>query len=83
VIREPVTLDLAAGIRPADAPALFAHAAAFHSRLADELAAWPQRFAGVERRAFAVERRRLLHTLLDRALDAVELVGAVERGSWP
>jgi hypothetical protein len=83
MIREPVVLDLTAGVRPEDAPALFAHAAGFYACLPADLDAWPERFNPTERRGFAAERRRLLHVLLDHALDVIEITGAVERAEWP
>ncbi len=72
------------GLRPEDAPLLFDEAAALYAELSPSLDAWGRAAFSFEAlRGFAEERRRLLHRLLDRALDVVELVTVAERGAWP
>ncbi len=80
---EAVPLDLHRGLRPEDAPLLFAQAAAFYSALPAEIDNWFEPFAPDERVGFAASRRRLLHDLLDRALDLVEVIGEATKGRWP
>jgi hypothetical protein len=81
--RERVEFDLSRGLEAADAVVLFAGAAQFYAKLPGELDAWPYKFTADERIEMAAARRRLLHALLDRALDVVEIVAVTSRGSWP
>jgi hypothetical protein len=63
---------------------LFGDAALFYAALATDLDEWGRAdFTRADLRGFARERRRLLHVLLDRALDLVELLAIAEGRPWP
>ena len=76
--------ELRRGLGVADAPAFFQEAVEFYRLLREELDEWGRaNFTEQELRDFARSRRNFLHTMLDRALDVVEIEAEAEAWPWP